>query len=201
MFGKVTSKNVIVLCTFSVFYSVLAKHSSARDSHVLACYFAKYFFFTHRLSKKPFLNWLLTTLPHLKYVTTLHFNLSLMACVADINVSQGSVATYARCGRIFDIHWTANLRRNLVVKDFYNRLRIDRIVVMSLWPRFLAHPVQTIFWLFICTKWQRWTYSPVWMLVSKCCLCLYFDKYWANQEFVFNFNSELIGTGGLPVCM
>jgi len=27
------------------------------------------------------------------------------------------------------------------------------------------------------------------------------DKYWANQEFVFNFNSELIGTGGLPVCM
>ena len=27
------------------------------------------------------------------------------------------------------------------------------------------------------------------------------DKYWANQELVFNFNSELIGTGGLPVCM
>ena len=27
------------------------------------------------------------------------------------------------------------------------------------------------------------------------------DIYWANQEFVFNFNSELIATGGLPVCM
>ena len=27
------------------------------------------------------------------------------------------------------------------------------------------------------------------------------DKYWANQEFVFNFNSELMGTGGLPVCV
>ena len=27
------------------------------------------------------------------------------------------------------------------------------------------------------------------------------DKYWANQEFVFNFNSELMGTGGLPVCI
>ena len=26
------------------------------------------------------------------------------------------------------------------------------------------------------------------------------DKYWPNQEVVFNFNSELIGTGGLPVC-
>ena len=27
------------------------------------------------------------------------------------------------------------------------------------------------------------------------------DKYWVNQEFVFNCNSELLGTGGLPVCM
>ena len=27
------------------------------------------------------------------------------------------------------------------------------------------------------------------------------DKYWANQEFVFDYNSELIGTGSLPVCM
>ena len=26
------------------------------------------------------------------------------------------------------------------------------------------------------------------------------DKYRANQEFVFNFNAKLIGTGGLPVC-
>ena len=28
-----------------------------------------------------------------------------------------------------------------VKKKFVNRLRFDRIVVMSLWPRFLAHPV------------------------------------------------------------
>ena len=27
------------------------------------------------------------------------------------------------------------------------------------------------------------------------------DKHWANQEVVFNFNLELIETGGLPVCM
>ena len=27
-----------------------------------------------------------------------------MACFADFNVSEGSVATYARCGGIFDIH-------------------------------------------------------------------------------------------------
>ena len=49
-------------------------------------------FFTHRLSNKPFLIWLLAP-----YVAALPCNLSLMACFADINVSQGSVATYATC--------------------------------------------------------------------------------------------------------
>jgi len=89
-----------------------------------------------RLSNKPFLIWLLTTPQRLKYVTTLPCNLSLMACFADINVSQGSVTTYAMCGGICDIHLTANLPRNLPVKKFFNRLVIDRIIVMSLWPRF-----------------------------------------------------------------
>jgi len=60
--------------------------------------------------------------------------MSLMACFADINVSHGSVATYARCGGIFDIHFTASLHRNLSVKTILNRLRIDRIMVMSLGP-------------------------------------------------------------------
>jgi len=41
-----------------------------------------------------------------------------MACFADTNVSEGSVAIYARCGRIFNIHVTANLPRNLPVKKF-----------------------------------------------------------------------------------
>ena len=54
-------------------------------------------FFTHRLSNKHFLIWLLTTPPHLKYVATLPCNLLLMACFGEFNVSQGSVATYARC--------------------------------------------------------------------------------------------------------
>jgi len=49
--------------------------------------------FTDRLSNKPFPIWLLTVPPHLKYVATLPCNVSLMACFADINVSQGSVAT------------------------------------------------------------------------------------------------------------
>ena len=70
-----------------------------------------------------------------------------MACFADIKVSQGSVATYARCGGIFNIHSTANLLRNLPINFFKS---VDRIIVMSLWPHFLAHPVYV--YVFICVK-------------------------------------------------
>jgi len=42
------------------------------------------------------------TPPHFKYVATLPCNLSLMACFVDINVSQGIVATYAKCGEILE---------------------------------------------------------------------------------------------------
>jgi len=94
----------------------------------------------HRLSNKSFLIWLLTTPPHLQYVATLLCNLSLMACFADINVSHGSVTTYARCGGIFNIRLTTNLQRNLQVKIFLNRLRFDIIMVMSLWPHFFGQP-------------------------------------------------------------
>ena len=97
--------------------------------------------FTDRLSNKPFLMWLLTTPPHLKYVATLPCNLTLMACLADINVSQGSVATHAKCGGIVNIHLTANLPGNLPVK---NRFRFDRIVVMSLWPHFFGTPCKPV---------------------------------------------------------
>jgi len=41
-----------------------------------------------------------------------------MACFADINVSQGSVATHATGGGVFDIYVPANLPRNLPVKKF-----------------------------------------------------------------------------------
>ena len=96
--------------------------------------FKKYF--TLRLSNKPFLIWLLTPPPHIKYVVTVPCNLSLLTCFDDINVSQGSVATYARRGGIFNMHFIANLSRNVRVKKIVNRLRFERIMVMSLWPRF-----------------------------------------------------------------
>jgi len=102
---------------------------SARHNHAVACNFAKYspilFFFIHTLSNKPFLIWLLTIPPHLKYIatqTTLPYNLSLVACFTDINVSQGNVATYATCGGIFNIHLIANVLRNVPV-NLFNRLR------------------------------------------------------------------------------
>jgi len=59
--------------------------------------------------------WLLTTPSILKYVAVLPFNLSLMACFAHVNVSQGSVATYSRCGGSFNIHLTTNLPMNFPV--------------------------------------------------------------------------------------
>ena len=62
---------------------------------------------TDTLSNKPFSIWLLTTPPHVKYVSTLPCNLSLIACFADINViMQGAVG-------FFNVHLTPNLPRNL----------------------------------------------------------------------------------------
>jgi len=57
-------------------------------------------------------------------------NLSLTACFADIKVSQSSVATYARCGGIFNIHLSTNLPRTLSV-NFLKIISFDRIMVMS----------------------------------------------------------------------
>ena len=84
---------------------------------------------------------IIATPSHLKYVATLPVNLLLMDCFTDTNVSQGSVAAYARCGcdASFNIYLTTNLPRNFLIKIF-NRFRFDRIVIMSPWPTFLAHP-------------------------------------------------------------
>ena len=65
-----------------------------------------------------------------------------MACFADINVSQGSVATYAWCSGIFDTHLTANLPGNLLVKNFLKSIKNwQNYGHESVAPLFLAHPV------------------------------------------------------------
>jgi len=74
-----------------------------------------------------------------------------MACFADINVSQGSVATYARCGGIFNMHLTENLPRNLPVEKFCKSVKIWQNYGHESWPRFLAHPVYSKMILSIVT--------------------------------------------------
>jgi len=64
-----------------------------------------------------------------------------MACFADINVSQGSVATYARCGGIFNMHLTANSPRNLPVKKFLKSVQNLQKHSHESVALFLAHPV------------------------------------------------------------
>ena len=65
-----------------------------------------------------------------------------MACFADSNVSQGSVATYARCGGIINNLYTSmQIYPEIFQSFFLNRLRYDRSTVMS----FLAHPVGNIY--------------------------------------------------------
>jgi len=101
-------------------------------------------FFTHRLSNKLFLIWLLTTPPHFKYVATLPCNLLLMACFADINVSQGNSNIHKV---LWDFWCPFNCKftkESFTVKFFLNRLRFDRSMVTSLWPAFLAHPVYCV---------------------------------------------------------
>ena len=49
--------------------------------------------------------------------------MSLRACFAEINVSQGSVAIYSRCGGIVDNYLTANLPKNLPVKKFLKSVK------------------------------------------------------------------------------
>jgi len=76
------------------------------------------------LSNKHFLIWLLSTPPHLKYVATPPFNLSLVACFAETDDSQGSVATYVRSGRMLNIEITANLLRNRPLKKISKSAKI-----------------------------------------------------------------------------
>jgi len=64
-----------------------------------------------------------------------------MACFADVNVSQGSVATYARCGGIFNIRLTADLLRNIPVKTFKSVQIWQNYGHVS--PLFLVHPIYT----------------------------------------------------------
>ena len=61
-----------------------------------------------------------------------------MASFADVNVSQGSVATYARCGGTLNIHLTANFLRNFPVKTFWE--------LFEIWQNYGHESVAPLFW-------------------------------------------------------
>ena len=62
-----------------------------------------------------------------------------MACFDDINVSQGSVAIYARCGVILNTHSTANLPRNFLL-NFFKWVKIWQNYGHESVAPLLAHP-------------------------------------------------------------
>ena len=79
---------------------------------------------TDRLSNKHFSIWLSTTPPHLKHVAKLPCNYFIVTRLfSDINVSQGSVATYARSGGIYNNQLAVNLQRNLLVKRSWKSVK------------------------------------------------------------------------------
>ena len=84
-----------------------------------------------------------------------------MACFADINVSEGSVSTHARCGGIFNIHLTNNLPKHLLVKNFLKSVQV--------WRNCGHESVATLFgppcvWCYDATYRSAW----LWRL-SVCC--------------------------------
>ena len=98
-------------------------HETTTLLHVTCQIFTDFNFFTFLTQQLTFLNLVIKTPPHLKCVATLPCNLLLMACFADINISKGSVAIYARCGGILNIHLSTNLLRNIPV-NFFKSVKI-----------------------------------------------------------------------------
>jgi len=53
---------------------------------------------------------------------------------ADINISQGSVATSLRCGGTYSHHFAADLLQSLTMKEFWKSVKIWQ----SHWHKFTA---------------------------------------------------------------
>ena len=64
-----------------------------------------------------------------------------MACFAGISVLRGNVATYTRCGEIFNIHLTTNFTRNLRDSFFLIGSDFRELWPLGRGPTFLARPL------------------------------------------------------------
>ena len=67
------------------------------------------------------------------------------------------------------------------VKNFLNRLRFDRIRVMSLWPTVLAHPVDRVVWRAVCSVWD----SGVRQAAKACMLKLANHRRWFDTIVIY----------------
>jgi len=72
-----------------------------------------------------------------------------MACFADSNVSQGSVATYARCGGSFNIRFTTNLLKNFQWNFFES---------VEIWQNYGHESVAPLFWPALYNKKPYWKF-------------------------------------------
>jgi len=104
--------------------TLLKDEESTRDDYILLVTLPN-IYRLKKLRNKPFLIWLLTTPPHLKYVATIHCSLWLIDCFADTDVSQGSVATYTRCGVGFEYQFNYKFTTESY-SEIFIRLRFDR---------------------------------------------------------------------------
>ena len=62
--------------------------------------------------------------------------------IFDINVSQGSVATFVRCGGIFNADFIANLSTSQPVKELWKSATSDEVIVKIKGDVFLKHSAE-----------------------------------------------------------
>jgi len=130
IFGKITSKKLVVSCAFFVFQQCGGQVHKVHEATTLLLVTLPNI---HRF-KNFFLIWLLTTPPHLKYVTTLPCTLSLIACFTALlfhkavwQYMQGSVGPLI----------TTSLQIYYTVFNSENQLTFDRYMALtSMWVFF-----------------------------------------------------------------
>jgi len=122
----------LCLALSSTFISVVASRTkSARDNLVPSCNFAKYSQikkkFTGRLSNKPFLLWLLTTLPHLKFVVALYVRHSdcFLCLLFDVRLSHLINITYIHCTYIHTLSCNLSLIACFLALMFHKVIGYD----------------------------------------------------------------------------
>jgi len=81
-------------------------------------------FFTGRFLGKFVVKWILNIPPHLAYVATIPCETLMSAKQAIIDILQGSVATYLRCGGVVDNQIKKGLLLTVRVKKFSKSVNI-----------------------------------------------------------------------------